>query len=799
MLQDIRFAIRSVVRNPGFSLGVVLTLALGIGVNTAVFSLVDGILLRPLPFSDSERLVRVWGSDPQRGATHLEVSYQEFEAFRDQCRTLAQMTAFSIAPRALSDSRERPSRLTIARISQGFFQLLGVAPERGRAFDSEDYRRSAPIVILSHELWLSRYGGDPSILGQDIFLRGQAHSVVGVMPAGFAYPPEARLWRPLTAAEMEDDDPEFFLLGRLAEGATVEQSSQEVAAIAQSLPASDPDESGPRGAWVQSMHAMIVSDIRRPLILMMAAVGLVLLIACGNAANLMLSRSSVRLSEMAVRSAFGAQRARLARQCFTESLLLAALAAALGLALGFLGLRILQALGPGDIPRLQEVSLDLRVAAFMIGLSALAGILFGTAPALTYSRPDLRNRLEWGGRSSSGSPRRRLQSGLIVAEVALAMLLAASASLLFASFRNHLDFERGFAQLNVLVIPIGQSPRVLDTTRKREDFYARVLEEAESFPQVTSASLSSISPMQPQGFNFPFRLATSAGDESASSRTAYLRIASPGFFDTAGIDILAGRGLDREDRADAPPIAVVNQAFVHSFLPSGDPLRQRLLLPPLGRQQEWREVHIAGVAADLKPSVETEARPAFYLPFSQMPWYRMHLLVRSSEAPSQLASAMRQRIWAIAPNVTLDNVHTLRQVVDLSVAAPRFHLFLSAIFAGLSLLLAAVGIYGVLSYAAARRRRELAIREALGARRSRLAATIVGQGMRLTAWGLLLGTAASLAAARWMDSLLYEVSPSDPFALVAAAAALALTALAACLGPASSALRSDTAETLRSG
>src|SRR5262249_15114046 len=423
MFQDLRFGLRMLWKNPGFTAIAPLTLALGIGVNAAIFSVVDGVLLRPLPYQNSDQLVRIWSANPETGQRYLETSYQDFRRFKQQSRAFAAMAAFSEAPRILRDDRGEPSHITVARVSDSLFQILSVSPAPGRDFLPEEYERGGRSIILSHRLWQSRYAANPDILGRTVTIDGEPHTVVGVTPQGYNIPRTADLWRPLTEAEKQDDDPELSIIARLAPGATLEQADVEIRCVAQQIAQATTGSMGNarRTAWAQTMQAMVAREVRTPLLVLLGAVALVLLIACANVANLLLARGLARQQEIAIRAALGAGRLRIVRQLLTESVLIAALGGALGLLLGAWALKALALLSPDNIPRLNEVALDGRVIAVMIAVTTLAGIVFGLVPALQVSQPDLRNAINSGGRGATGGrSKRRLRQGLVVAEVALA-------------------------------------------------------------------------------------------------------------------------------------------------------------------------------------------------------------------------------------------------------------------------------------------------------------------------------------------------------------------------------------------
>src|SRR5215510_11091033 len=505
--QDLRYGARMLLKNQGFTLVAVIALALGIGVNAAIFSVVDGVLLRPLPYQQADRLARIWSANPGTGQRYLETSYQDFLQFKQQSRAFAGMAAFSEAPRILRDDRSEPGNITLARISDDFFRTFGVRPETGRDFLPEEYERGAPSIILGHRLWQSRYAANPDIIGRTVTIDGAPHTVVGIMPQGYAYPRTADLWRPLTEAEKQDDDPELSIIARLAPGVSLERADAEISAIAQRIATtgSAAGENSRRTAWAQTMQAMVVRDVRAPLLVLMGAVALVLLIACANVANLLLARGLARQQEIAIRTALGANRLRIVRQLLTESILIVALGGAAGLLLGAWALKAIMLFSPDDIPRLSEVALDGRVVAMMITVTTLAGIVFGLVPALQASQLDPHNALKSGSRGAGDAyAKHRLRQGLVIAEVALATMLAISAGLLMKSFGRLVNFDHGFRAENVLVVPITLRGQI---NPQFAAFYEQVLEQVSALTQVESASLALATPMEARGaFRRPFQI-----------------------------------------------------------------------------------------------------------------------------------------------------------------------------------------------------------------------------------------------------------------------------------------------------
>jgi predicted permease len=792
--QDLRYGARMLLKNPGFTLVAVITLALGIGVNAAIFSVVDGVLLRPLPYQQADRLVRIWSANPGTGQRYLETSYQDFRQFKQQSRSFVGMAAFSEAPRILRDDRSEPGNITVARISDGFFPTFGVQPEAGRDFLPDEYERGAPSIILGHRLWQSRYAANPDIIGRTVTIDGAPHTVVGIMPQGYAYPRTADLWRPLTEAEKLDDDPELSIIARLAPGVTLGRADADVSAIAQRIAATASAAGGNtrRTAWAQTMQAMVVRDVRAPLLVLMGAVALVLLIACANVANLLLARGLARQQEMAIRTALGAGRLRIVRQLLTESILIAMLGGAAGLLLGAWALKAIMLFSPDGIPRLSEVALDGRVVAVMITVTTLAGIIFGLVPALQTSQLDPHNALKCGSRGAGGAfAKHRLRQGLVIAEVALATMLAIGAGLLMKSFGRLVNFDHGFRAENVLVVPITLRGQI---NPQFAAFYGQVLEQVSALPQVESASLALATPMEARGaFRRPFQIEGQPAAPEKELPQIGLRPITANYFETVSISLLAGRTFNERDRAGAQVVAVVNQTFAQTYFPQGKPVGRRLQSEALKGQS----ILIVGVVADALPEAGAASRPALYVPFSQLPVPGMSLLLRTAGDPLSLVPTIRGRIRALDPNVPLDKIYPLEQKVAEATISPRFTTLLVGLFAALGMALAGVGIYGVVSYAVTERGKEIGIRRALGAQTAWILWAVVRRGMALTLLGLVIGLLIAVGATRMMTTLLFSVSATDPVTFVSVSALLIAVALLACWLPARRATKVDPIITLR--
>ncbi len=797
MINDFRFACRSLSRNPGLMLAVLLTMGLGIGVASAVFSVVDHVLLRPLPYPQPDRLVRVWGADRKSGQRFQELSFQDFQALQRESRSFSSLAAFSTAPRRLEDSQGHPSTITVARVSDGFLELLGARFERGRGISAGEFQRSARVAVLSHPLWQGRFGGQDQVLESDIDVRSEAHQVIGVLPSDWEYPPNADLFRPLHEPEMQDDDREFFVLARLAPGVSVDQAAAEAAAIVERRADADPRTRGSFTAWVQPLQAMLVREARTPLLMLLGAVGAVLLIVCLNVSNLFLARGFSRRPEMALRSALGAARGRLVGLVLWESLMLSLGGALLGLALGYAVLQVLTAVAPAGIPRLSMVSLDGRVVGVMAATALACGLLAGIVPAWLDSRPNLRGGLSGAQTVSLGAKSARIRKGLVVSEVALATVLVIAAGLLAFSFHRMVEFERGFSQLSLMEIRIGPSEQQAHGSSDQiRQLYDGLRTRLQSLPGVRSVALSSSSPMSPGGLRIAVGI--EGLEEPPQGSRVQLRFASHDFFSAAGMALLEGRPFDpNHDHAMSERVALVNRAFVQAFGLQSGAVGRRVAMTSLRSVSQVPTLRIVGTVADLRPRVNSTPHPAIYVPFEQRPWASMRLLVGLSGDPAQAAPMLRDQIWSVAPDVTVDGIRTLDQMVSETLAGPRFSAALVAGFALLALGLAALGLYGMASYTVSSQLRELAIRRALGARQGGVAWLIMSRSLALLASGVAVGIPAAVSVAWLLSWQLYGVSPVElPVYLLTILGMLAAGSIS-CLFPARRALQIDPAAILR--
>jgi putative ABC transport system permease protein len=809
--QDLRFGVRMLLKNPGFTLIAAITLALGIGANTAIFSVVNAVLLRPLPYPEPDRLVFIYNT---RFKMLMDA---EFLRLRDEARSMERVSLYAPTTYTLTGMGE-PERISSGTASRDFFTVLGAPMALGRTFRLEEEPQGQDsAVILSHDFWRRKFSANPGAIGQSLTLDGRSYTVVGVLPQGFKSPLELQidkaveLWTP----------PGYYppspccshglnVVGRLREGRTLEQAQAETKAIIAGVMKDYPDgypKDGSKQALLKPLTAEIVGDLRPALWTLLAAVVFVLLIACANVANLQLGRGEMRVSEIAIRTALGASRSRVIRQLLVESLLLAVIGGGLGLLLASWGLDLLPTLGAEKIPRLQEGALDTRVLVFTLATSLLTGVIFGLAPAFQAVKFDLHTSLKEGGRASaSPKSRRRLRNALVVTEVALSLMLLAGAGLLIRSFWRLQQVDTGFMTERLLTMRLFPPESNYPDDLKVAAFYEELLQRVRSLPGVKDAAAASDVPIG--GGNAGTVIQIEGGSsEPEFRRVDEFRVVSPSYFSTMGIRLLRGRFLEDSDHERARPVTVINEALARAYWPNEDPIGRRFRL--LDAPREYARtvfLTVVGVVADAKNDGLTEAvANEAYVPMRQrtvavakMGFARqMSLAVRTSVEPMNLTNAIRRQVWTIDRSVPVTKTRTMEQILATVTSQPRFNTILLGIFAAVALTLAGVGIYGVLSYSVTQRTREIGIRIALGARRGDVLRLVVRQGMLLALLGVAIGLAASFALTRLMTGLLYEVSATDPATFTLIAVILTLVALAACYLPARRATKVDPMVALR--
>jgi len=796
LLQDLRYGARLLRRSPAFSIVAVLTLALGIGANTAIFSVVDAVLLRPLPFPEPDQLVRIWESNPQ-GFNRNVVNPHNFLDWRDRTRSFQQMAAIDGWTSNITGSGE-PLAVHGMRVSPGFFSILGVAPVMGRGFiPAEGIPGHDNTVIFSYAFWRSHYG-DRSILGRKIIMNGDPSTVVGILPPDFRFPGwKADLYVPLALDRSEPFQNGRYLstIARLKPGVSLVHAQQDLASVARQLSAERPEMNKDWSAAVVPFLDDVTGNIRLPLLVLLAAVGLVLLIACANVANLLLMRAAGRLREIALRAALGAGRRRILQQLLSESLLLALAGWAGGLAVGYWGLKGLLATIPASVslPRMESIHLDSGVFLFAFGISLATAILFGLVPAIQVSRPQLQRALQQGSQRTGVGGSRVFRRAFVVAEIALALLLLVGAGLLMRSFARLTSVNPGFATEHLLTMEMFTAPAKYNDALKRSQYLERVLDEVRGLPGVQAAGSTHFLPLT--GMTSGSCFAPAPGPEpDVSSPSSDFLVISPGYFQAMGTPMLSGRDFGARDRFGAPSVLIVNHAFAERFFAGQNPVGKKLNVC-------WtvpNPVEIVGVVADARQTeLKVAPMPTIFLANPQAPMYFAHLVVRARNDPRQTARAVQAAIHRVDPDQAVSGVETMDTVYSDSVARPRFQLVLLLVFAGIAVLLATIGVYGVVSYSVSQRTQEIGIRVALGARSGDVSRLVLREGLLLGGLGVGVGLAAALASTRVLRSLLFEVAPTDPVTLGAVACLLLAVALAAALWPARRATKVDPMVALR--
>ncbi|HEY9284271.1 MAG TPA: ABC transporter permease [Pyrinomonadaceae bacterium] len=806
IVQDLRYAVRVLAKNPGFAAVAVLTLALGIGANSAIFSVVNAVLLRPLPYPDSERLVLI-NHNYRKLDMKAAVSAPGYAYYREHARSFSAVAAVAGWNVNLTGDGE-PERLQGMTVTPNLFPLLGAAAAHGRVLLEEEGQPGRNrVVVLSDALWRRRFGGDPTVLGRAVTLNGNPYTVVGVMPPTFQFGreigPPADFWSPLAftpqqLAPANLTNEYLSVLASLRPGVAIEQAQAEMDSIAgtlrgQYMPGSDETN---WGLLLTPLGETVVGDIRPALLVLLGSVALVLLVACANVANLMLARAASRSKEIAIRAALGAGRLRVVRQLLTESAVIALLGGAAGLLVANWGLSFLLRVNGDRIPRAHEIALDWRVVAFTAGVSLLTGLVFGLGPAFQISRVDLQDTLKEGGRSGAAGTRRGVRGALVVAEVSLAVVLLVGAGLLVRSFVGLRQVSPGFRPEQVISMQVSLPFNRYREPQQRAAFYRQALESVAALPGVRAAGAVSALPMSGENMSSSFRIEGRPAPASEPLPHGDLWSATHDYFRAMNIPLARGRYFSERDTADSPGVAVVDESLARKYWPNEDPVGKRISFEGGAENPRWREV--IGVVGHVKHGgLEGESRPQYYVPHAQNPGASMFVVAQADGDPSALAGPVRSAVRALDKDLPVYRVTTMERLVADSLSERRFSTLLLGAFAAVALLLAAVGLYGVLSYTVAQRRHEIGIRMALGARAGDVLRLVVGQGLWLTLAGLGLGLVAALALTRVMASLLYGVSALDPATFAGVALLLLVVALAACLVPAVRATKVDPTTALR--
>jgi putative ABC transport system permease protein len=801
---DFRYALRWLLKTPAFTVVAVLTLAIGIGANTTIFSVIQAVLLRPLPFRDPDRLCLVTERMPNIGS--LGPSWQNLQDWRAQNHSFEGIAAARNAPMTFTGAGE-PERLQAQMASASLFPLLGVQPVRGRAFsESEDKPGAGPVVLLSHGFWQRRFGASETVLGQAITLDNQRYTVVGILPPSYRLMQAADVVVPIGpwAARLPDDrswHPGIIAVARLRPGVTVESARTEMAGIARRLEQAYPVFDTGVGADAAKLHDQIVQNVRPALLALSGAVGLVLLIACANVAGLMLARAIARRREIAVRTALGASTARLVMQLLAESTILAAAGAAGGVALAASALPWLTRLAAGALPEPDAIRIDTRVLLFTAGAAIVAAVFFGLAPALQSVRTDLRSVLNESGRGGAGGGRQNRFRGFLVAgEIALALVLLVGAGLLLRSFERLQGVDPGFAAGNLLVADLPLSPQAHRQAAERMAFFDRVLDGARAIPGVRSAGAVTSLPVSGGGSIIHFNIQGRPPKSAHEYIMAGYRPAAAGYLETLRVPLLAGRLLEARDTETAPFVAVINRSMARQFFPGESALGKHIQLGALPEKEvPWME--IVGIVGDMKQNLASDPASEMYIPYRQangvLPVFSLSLVLRTAADPRNAAPELRQLVRSLDSNQPLVKIRTMEENVSANVSAPRFRTILLGIFALSALALSGVGLYGVIAYSVAQQAQEIGIRMALGACGGDVVKMVLGRGLRLAAAGTVLGIAGAIAATRLIATFLFGLTPLDPWTYVGVTALLGGVALLASLLPARRAVKVDPVIALR--
>jgi putative ABC transport system permease protein len=806
LIKDIRYGVRGLLKHPGFTAIVVITLALGIGASTAIFSVVDNVLLRRLPYRNAERIVAI--QEVNREGKRGQITSANFLDWRAQNTVFEHLAAIrtTTSNLALADQAER---IDLAQSNANFFDVFGVTPQYGRLFLPQDEQAGhEPVVVVSNTLWQRRFGSDPSLVGRPITLDGRNFTVIGIAPPGFQYPDKTELWVPPLQLVPElypgQDVTQTRGMGYLAAiallkpGVTQQQAAAEMETITARLRQQYPETNNRRFNRVVSLHEHLIGDTNKVLWLLLGAVTFVLLIGCANVANLLLASGAARQKEMAIRTALGASRWRVMRQLFTESTILALTGGAVGVLIAVWGLAAITKLLPTDFPRLNEIHLDLRILGFTFAASVLTGILFGLVPALQISRTDVQESMRETGRGTSASRRQsRFRQALIVTEVALCVVLLAGAGLLFRSFLRLQSVNPGFVSEQVLTARLTPSGTNFAAVADYDRFYTAVLEKISAIPGVQDAGIINTLPLD-KGPTTGFRVDGRAIETRDKWPMVNFRAVSPNYFRTMSIPVVQGRTFTDRDTGNLPSVVIINQQTVRDIFPGENPIGKRITFGGVDQNQQPLWVEIVGVVASIRSlELREESTAEIYFPATQNFWPAMSLVVRSSVEPESLSRSIRQVVNEMDKSVPVSQVKTMDHVVSESITQPRFNLFLLGLFSTVAMLLSAAGIYGVTAYTVSQRTHELGIRLALGAQVSDVLKMILGQGMVVIGVGLVLGLAAAFALMRLLRSLLFGVGENDPLTFAAITLVLLFVALIACYIPARRATKVDPLEALR--
>ncbi len=812
--QDIRYGARLLLKSPGFTLIAVLTLALGIGANTAIFSVVNFVLLRPLPYANSDQLVMIWERNLKKGWSESPTSSANFVDFRTSARNL-EVAAFTDTNGNFNlTGGDQPERVAGLRVSANLFPLLGVNPGRGRLFlPQEDQPGAGHVLILSYGLWQRTFAANANLINQTIQLNSQSYTVVGIMPPDFKFPPafsavvgsseesvsNADLWVPLTTDDIPlvRDRRDLKMMGRLKPGVTVAQAQADLNAIASRLDREFPDVNGGIETHVIPLREQVTGDISLALFVLMTAVALVLLIACANVANLLLAKATGRQKEIAIRTALGATRLRILRQLLTESVLLGLLGGLLGLLFAVIGAETLIAFVTTNIPKLKDFTFDATVLLFTLLIALVTSLFFGLAPAIDASKPNLNEALKEGGRSSSGSAsRQRLRDFLVITEVALAVILVTASGLMFRSFLRLQGVNPGFNPKNLITLEVELPDAKYHAAQQQQNFQQQLLQRLTTIPGVQSAATVDNVPFGVNAFNTSFMIEGRPVPAVTERPRAFYRVISPNYFRTMGIPFRRGNEFTDRDSAEMPGVAIINETAARKYWPGEDPIGRKIKRGRPESKNPWVTiVGIAGSASQL--SLREESQPEIYVPFLQNTTLNFSLVVRTASDPKTITGAIRKEVWATDKDLPVSNMKLMDELISNSTAQPRFYVILLTVFAALALILAAVGVYGVMAYSVTLRTRDIGIRMAVGAQPMDIFKHVIGHALMLASIGLVIGLVLAGTSTLVMKSLLFGISTADPLTLIVTALILLAVALLASYLPARKATKVDPMVALR--
>jgi len=795
--QDLLFGTRMLVKQPGFTLVTVITLSLGIGANTAIFSVVNTVLLRPLPYHEPERLAQIWESKRESG--NNVISPDNFLDWQKQAKSFEGLSVYDVWLPALSTTGKTEQIVGISA-SPNFFSLLGVQPQLGRTFAPDEEKAGQDhVVVISHSFWQNRLGGQADVIGQKLTLNQSSYTIVGVLRPGFRHlrlifdqPPV--IFRPFDVKTVANQRAAHYLsaIGRLKTGVNLQQAQAEMTALARQLEEAYPETNRDWGVTLVALHQEVTSSISLILLILQGTVAFVLLIACVNVANLLLSRVVAREREMAVRMALGAGRWQIIRLLLTESASLAILGGAFGLLLAWWGVDLLVSLAPPDLPRREDISLDHRALGFTFLVSLLTALFFGLLPALRATRANLNDALKEGSRS--GFRRQRLRGVLVVAEIALALVLLVGSGLLLHSLIRLQNVNPGFETENLLTMRVGLPAPEARDEQQIANFYQQILARLEILPGAQAAALTSSVPFTGSySWSTNFKIEGQPVEPSREPMSGW-RLISPAYFDTMGIPLRAGRAFTDRDTLGSIGVAIINESFARQHFPNVDPIGRTII--PRWRPERPRQ--IVGVVSDFKHrGLSRDAAPEMYVPYTQQTWSSMALVVRTSAEPEKIQVAVQKAIWEVAQSAPISRINTMKQILGGQVSHSRFNTLLLGIFSALALILAAIGIYGVMSYAVRQRTHEVGVRMALGAQNIDVVWLVVRQGLKLTLLGMAIGLASAYGLTRLLTKLLFNVSATDPMTFAGVALLLMIVALLACWIPARRATQVDPMVALR--